>query len=184
MDPSPPSLRSPFVTGLAILGICVGAFMFMSDLVSAGSTLYLTNTPEYRMAMQQLRTYQPSMESMLVDTRTMVINTLIGLALSAAAVVASVGLLRRKHWGRTSFLWITWAQVVFYVSEAVGGFLLTQSLEARTGLGQVLGSSGVWMFSAAASVAGIIIALLVAGGITWKLSQERVRREFDGGSTT
>jgi hypothetical protein len=178
MDPTTRP-RSPFVNGIAIVGICLGSFLFLSEIVSTGSMLYMLNSSEYRTAMDQMRRYAPSMRSLMPDPTVLLAEAGIGMLLDAALAVASVGLLLRREWGRIALLWIVWVQVAYSLVGAVRNLSMATSAAGAAGLEQALGGSTLSTVAPILTAFSVFLGFVVAAMVTWKLRQPHVREEFN-----
>ena len=173
--------RSTFVSGLAIFSLVAAVFFVFSDLFGIFSYISLTNSSEYRMAMQMMQKYQPAMGSMLFNTQWMITTSIISLILNGGTIVASIGLFRRKNWGRISFISLALIQAAYYVGSAVVGYYLARSLTEQSGIGSLLGTlgaSGLLEFGGIAAFFSAAVAVAIAVFVVWKLSSKKIREEF------
>lgn len=170
--------RSTFVTGLAIVSMLLGAFLFVSDISGLVSYVNLTNGSEYQMAMKLMQAYQPDSGLILINSEWMMATSVVGLLLNMGTLVVSYGLFARKRWGRISYISLLGIQTVFYIFLSIGGYYLVQTVMNKSAIGEVLNSSGLWAFGGITTIAGIIIAVATAAFIIRKLSTDSVRQEF------
>jgi hypothetical protein len=170
--------RSTFVTGLAIVSMLLGAFLFVSDIAGLVSYVNLTNSSEYQMAMKLMQAYQPDSGLMLINSEWMMTTSIIGLVLNMGTLVVSYGLFARKTWGRTSFISLLGIQTMYYILSSIGGYYLAQTIVNKSGVGETLDFSGLWAFGGFATIVGMIIVVATAAFIIRKLSSDSVRQEF------
>jgi hypothetical protein len=102
-------------------------------------------------------------------------------ALGAATIVAAIGVLRRRNWGRIGFLALVWLGVVVNVAGAALAMVAVQSIPAD--LAREIGEAGVdWqrlefgLMALPASLA--IISLSLHAWVIQRLSGREARREF------
>lgn len=150
----------------------------MSDLFALVETYSLTNSSAYRGALQQLETIAPDASSLLFDSTWMTTTQIISLALNAATVVVSVALFRRVRWGRISYISLVWIQTAYYIASSIAGYFMARSFAEKSGLGQLLGSSGMVVAGEFALIVGAVVSVGIAAFILWKLSSNEVRSEF------
>jgi len=174
--------RSTFVTGLAIVSMLLGAFLFVSDILGLVSYVNLTNSSEYQMAMKLMQTYQPDSGLMLINSEWMMATSIIGLVLNMGTLVVSYSLFARKRWGRISYISMLGIQTVYYILSSIGGYYLAQTIINKSGIGEKLDSSGLWAFGGFMTLVGVIIVVATAAFIIRKLSSDNVRQEFGHGS--
>ena len=170
--------RSAFVSIIAITSAGAAVFLFGTDLIALISYITLTNSSDYRFAMQQIEAFQPGGGSVLLSPAWVLSTTVISLGLNVASLVASIGLFRRKKWGRLSYILLAWSQAAYFLASSVAGYFFARSFAENSGVGQLLDSSSMFLASGFAVVIGVIIAIAVAGFLTWKLSSQEVRNEF------
>ncbi|MGA9406402.1 MAG: hypothetical protein WBW71_04640, partial [Bacteroidota bacterium] len=103
---------------------------------------------------------------------------IISLALNFATIVVSFALFKRMKWGRIAFISLVWVQTVFYIASLIGGYYMAQSFLGKTGMSQLVGGSGIMAFGEFATVGSVIIVVVIAMFIVWKLSSKDVREEF------
>ncbi len=176
MEPKPQ--RSTFVTGLAIVSMLLAAFLFVSDIAGLVSYVNLTNSSEYQMAMKLMQTYQPDSGLMLINSEWMMTTSIIGLLLNMGTLVVSYGLFARKTWGRISYISLLGIQTVYYILSSIGGYYLAQTIVNKSGIGEMLNSSGLWAFGGFTTIVGMIIVVATAAFVIRKLSSDSVRQEF------
>ena len=177
MGPNPP--RSTFVTGLAMVSMLLAAFLFVSDIAGLVSYVNLTNGSEYQMAMKLMQTYQPDSGLVLINSQWMMTTSIIALILNMGTLVVSYGLFTRKQWGRISYISLLGIQTVYYIATSIGGYYLAQTIVNKSGIGEMLNSSGLWAFEGFTTIVGMIIVVATAAFIIRKLSSESVRQEFE-----
>ncbi len=176
MEPSPQ--RSTFVTGLAIVSMLLAAFLFVTDITGLVSYVSLTNSSEYQMAMKLMQTYQPDSGLILINSEWMMTTSIISLLLNMGTLVVSYGLFARKTWGRISYVSLLGIQTVYYVLSSIGGYYLAQSIVHKSGIGEMLNSSGLWAFGGITTIVGMIIVVATAVFIIRKLATESGGQEF------
>jgi hypothetical protein len=104
-----------------------------------------------------------------------------GWLIGAATIVAAIGVLRRRNWGRIGFLALAWLGVVVNVAGAALAMVAVQSIPAD--LAREIGEAGVdWqrlefgLMALPASLA--IISLSLHAWVIQRLSGREARREF------
>lgn len=152
----------------------IAVFLFVSEMNNMISYVNLTSSPEYRMAMEQIKAYATG--SMLFNTEWMLTTSIISLVLDATTFIVSFGLFKRKKWGRISYVLLVWIQAGYYVCSAIGGYYLARSFASQ--IGQLIGTTGILAFGGYATVFGALIVVATAAFVVWKLSSESVRQEF------
>ncbi len=156
----------------------VALFLCVTDITGLISYINLTNSSEYQMAMRLLQTYQPDAGSLALNSEWTLASSIVSLALNVATIVVSFALFKRMKWGRISFISLVWIQTVYFIVSSIGGYYMVQSVLGKTGIGQLVGGSGIMAFGEFVAASGFIIILGIALFIVWKLSSEEVRGEF------
>lgn len=170
--------RSSFVTAVAFISIMVGVYMLITDLSGMVSYNSLTDSAEYRMAMQSLHTAMPDSSGTMMNSTWISISNWIGIILSASMIAASIGLFLRRTWGRVSYISLLWVQSVYYVATAIIGYFVAKSFIEQSGLDQMTAMSGMLTLGGSTAIVGGVITVGIAAVFTMKLSTPAVKQEF------
>lgn len=178
---NPPAPPSSFVTVMA--WVCLGL-----GVLSLGTALLkLAMMPMMRLLMAEAMQVDPGAAGMMQALWPLLVwATLITALLSAGAVAAGVGLLRRREWGRRLFqalllagIVLAWAALLPLDSYLA---ILAAPLHAQAdALGTLDVSESLAVLRLGLLITGLLLAIAVTGVHAWlmrKMASAAIRAEF------
>ena len=172
MDNEP---RSSMVTVTGWLFAVLSAGYFLLALTQ---NLLFSATRMPAFTPENVAQLPPALVWMLAHVRELVLANLV---LSALSLLASIGLLLRKEWGRLLFIAMMVVGVAWNIAVIVLQFQFASAFEAEVARSSVPGETGfaTFFFIMKAMVLLFCSAFgAVFGWIAWRLAQPDIRREF------
>lgn len=170
--------QSAFVTVIAWVFIIVSGFATFIAIMQNIVVHFLFSTEQLQRAMQ----LPASTEHMPVIINFMFshVGLVVGLILLLAllTLIASIGLLLRKHWARFLFIALMGIVIVWNIGSLVlQELLFSMPDEAPANLARH--SQGMMTITGFFSIVLALALSLLCGWIVWRLSASDIRREFD-----
>ncbi|HTR82253.1 MAG TPA: hypothetical protein VMM58_11545 [Bacteroidota bacterium] len=170
--------RSGFVSGLAILSAAIAASLFVSDLIGITSYLSMMNSPTYRMAMGELNVLAPGMNTSLFNSTWVMTTNMVSLALNAGSLAVSIGLFRRKEWGRRWYIVLVVVQTIFFIGSSLGAYYWVESMADTSGFAQLLSADELLTMGLGGIILGSLVGIAISVFVIIKLRSASVRAEF------
>ena len=178
MNPTDSPPRSLLVTLIGIFSLLGSVTFFFGDLFGSVTAFYIMRSPDFQMALRELRNYRPSGGLSIISPEGMLISSAAGLIISAAGIAASIGLLIRKNWGRIAFIVVVWLQAVYFAVVGALGMSAVSGITSQLGLDGITGMGPMRRVAGLMTIGGSILLMLLAMLVLWGLSREKIRKEF------
>jgi hypothetical protein len=151
--PTNQSGKSRFITILSIISIMVALYSIVENI----STLSMQSNPEFQIVKQLL-------PSAFISPTTI----LIEISLNAVAIIASIGLYMRLHWGRVMYMVVLSLFTGWEIYASISSYMALNTLLTGYGFGNSLSLIVFW------SILGVGLNIY----LLWKLSSDNIKLEF------
>lgn len=184
-DPSIPApqggtpARSAFVTILGITSLAVAGLLLMTEVFSLWTTMSLVNSPEMIMLQKEMGRIGGGRPPVTVDFTPILFGNMLNIVVDAGFGIAAVGLVRRRRWGYRSYIVLLFVNLgVMIVTSALSESNVRLLANQTTGLTEVSGAGPLGALSIILNGIALIVGLILAGVLTWKLTRPAIRAEF------
>jgi hypothetical protein len=181
MNTTPPPAPSAFVTATAWAFILLGALMVLTNLAQLLFFAFFVPSHDFEQLTRDMASTMPLPEWMKFIIAHLLAWIGLMFLLSAATVVASIGLLMRRNWARLVFIAMMWIGVAWnlvgaaaplFMRDYLASLMQSMPPEAQGDIGAAIGAMS-WV----AAVVALVFAILFAWTAI-KLASAQIRREF------